>query len=208
MTYNDFYTYLESIFEKKSMSPVLKENIWEADYFIFLGMPFDRWYVHLFMRILQQHERNRSSKKYAASFVMDEEISTLCAEQYTMTFVPTNINAFLQQFHEKAQARNLLRTTAEAALLALPFEQLEEWLRKNKFDDIFDHLIVQLGSIGNLGAAWRAEIMQMESRYNELKRNTRMGIMDERDRVVEMNRIRVNLLDALSGMRKQFSEKA
>lgn len=45
----------------------------------------------------------------------------------------------------------------------------------------------------------------MEGRYNDLKRNIRMGVMDDRDRIVEMNRIRANVLDALQGMKKEFS---
>ena len=105
MTYNDFYVYLESIFENKSMAPVLQENIWESEYFIFLGMPFDKWYIHMFMRILHQHEQNRKSKKYAANIFLSDDITTHCAEQYTMTFVPTGIEAFLDVFHQKCQGK-------------------------------------------------------------------------------------------------------
>lgn len=206
MTYNDFYSFMESTFEGNSMSPVLKEKIFEADYFVFLGMPFDRWYVHMFMRILQQHEQNKSSKKYAANVFLDDEITTLCAEQYTMSFVSDGITDFLNTFFEKAKARNILRTAEKATQLQLPFEQIENWLRKNDFEQIFDVLIIRLGDIGAVGDQWKKEIVQMEGRYNDLKRKIRMGVIDERDLIVETNRIRVNVLDAVQGMKKQFGD--
>ena len=206
MTYNDFYNFMESTFLGNSMSSVLKEKIFEADYFIFLGMPFDRWYVHMFMRILQQHEQNKSSKKYAANVFLDNEITTLCAEQYTMSFVSEGISEFLNTFFEKAKARNILRTAEKAIQLQLPFEKIEKWLRKNEFEQIFDILIIQLGKIGAVGNQWKKEIVQMEGRFNDLKRKIRMGIIDERDHIVETNRIRANILDAVQGMKKQFGE--
>ncbi|WP_170110664.1 SIR2 family protein [Flavilitoribacter nigricans] len=205
MTYNDFYAYLESIFEGNSMAPVLKENIWEADYFIFLGMPFDRWYVHMFMRILQQHERNRASKKYAANIYLSDEITTHCAEQYTMTFVPNGIENFVDTFYEKCKTRGFLRTAAQAAKLQLPIDQLKSWVAENQFQEIFDQLIVQLSEIGPAGEEWKNQVFQLEGRYNDLRRNIRMGTIDERDRMVETNRLRAVIMDLIQDLQNQFN---
>lgn len=208
MTYDDFYNYLESIFEGNSMSPVLKENIWEADYFIFLGMPFDRWYVHMFMRILQQHEKNRSSKKYAANVYLSNEITTHCAEQYTMTFVPDGIGEFLQRFHDKCKERGILRSAQEMKKLELSYDQIIEWLRENKFEEIFDELIMKLTAIGGAGERWKTEVLQLDGRFNDLKRSIRMGVIDDRDRIIEMNRIRANILDVVESMRKALTSSS
>ena len=81
---------------------------------------------------------------------------------------------------------------------------MEDWARKNEFEQIFDHLITQLSTIGPSGEDWRKEILQMEGRYNGLKRNIRMGTIDDRDRIVETNQIRANILDAIITMKKQF----
>lgn len=205
MTYNDFYAYLESIFEGNSMAPSLQENIWEADYFIFLGMPFDRWYVHMFMRILQQHERNRSSKKYAANLYLSGETTTHCAEQYTMTFVPTGISEFLATFHQKCQDRGWLRSVQRNAEFNLPMEKVTTWLRRNEFQQIFDLLFLHLDKIGAVGDGWKKEVIQLDARYNDLQRNIRLNIIDERDRVIEANRLRVNIMDTIESMNKALS---
>ena len=62
MTYKDYYEYIRSVINSKSMSDDLENNIYDAEYFIFLGMPFDKWYVHLFMHILNQHVKGRTPK--------------------------------------------------------------------------------------------------------------------------------------------------
>ncbi len=187
------------------MAPSLQENIWEADYFIFLGMPFDRWYVHMFMRILQQHEKNRSSKKYAANLYLSGETTTHCAEQYTMTFVPSGIRQFLETFHLKCKERGLLRSTEKNADFRLPMDEITDLLRNNEFQLIFDLLFVQLGKIGAVGESWKKEVIQLDARHNDLQRNIRLSIIDERDRIIETNRLRVNIMDTVDSMNKALS---
>jgi hypothetical protein len=60
LTFDDFYDYLESVFKGNSMSNMLKNNILDAQYFLFIGIPFDQWFVHLFMRILRQHKERKN----------------------------------------------------------------------------------------------------------------------------------------------------
>lgn len=205
MTYNDFYGYLESVFAGRSMAPVLKENIWEADYFVFLGMPFDRWYVHMFMRILQQHERNRSSKKYAANVNLSQEVTTHCAEQYTMTFVPNNIEQFITEFHDRCEQRGLLRTKATTKALRLPYQELEAWAIKNKFELIFEELIKKLEAFGERGESWRLQTLQLEGRHNQLKISIRNGVIAQRDLDLEFNRIRMAMLGLIQELKQKFA---
>jgi hypothetical protein len=205
MTYNDFYNYLESVFAARSMSPVLKENIWEADYFVFLGMPFDRWYVHMFMRILQQHEKNRSSKKYAANVNLSEAVTTHCAEQYTMTFVPTGIEAFINDFYDRCAAAGLLRTAATTQRLQLPFAELEQWAIKNKFGMIYDELLDKLQAFGERADSWRLQVQQLEGRYHQLQVSVRTGVIEQRDIDLETNRIRMATLGLIQDLKRKFA---
>lgn len=204
MTYDDFYNYLESVFAGRSMSPVLKENIWEADYFVFLGMPFDRWYVHMFMRILQQHEKNRSSKKYAANVNLTPEVTTHCAEQYTMTFVPTDIDKFIVDFYERCQSAGLLRTAAAVQALHLDYAQLERWSIQNKFELIFEELAEKLTAFGDRGESWLLQVRQLGGRYNQLKVSVRTGIIEQRDIDLETNRIRMAVLGLVQELKRKL----
>ncbi|MCB0639615.1 MAG: SIR2 family protein, partial [Lewinella sp.] len=97
MTYDDLFSYMEAIFERKRMPEYVKGLIQQATYFIFLGMPLDKWYFHLFMRILNQHRNKRKSKRYSASAWVNDENATFCEEQYTLTFVREGIGPFVDE---------------------------------------------------------------------------------------------------------------
>ncbi|MEM8527104.1 MAG: SIR2 family protein, partial [Bacteroidota bacterium] len=64
LTYDDFFDYLESVIKGNSMSKLIKNNLLDAQYYLFIGIPFDQWFVHLFMRILKQHKQKKT--KFAA----------------------------------------------------------------------------------------------------------------------------------------------
>ena len=51
ISHNDLFDFLESIYEGKSMDADLKANLKAAKYFIFLGLPFESWYMQLLIRL-------------------------------------------------------------------------------------------------------------------------------------------------------------
>lgn len=205
MTYNDFYSYLESVFEGRSIAPVLKENIWQADYFIFLGMPFDRWYVHMFMRMLQQHENNRRSKKYAANIYLDDESTTITEEQYTMTFVASDIINFVDEFYRRCQDIGLLRTTKKNVRIRLKFDSLEDWIIKNYFDEALNHIVKELEPVKRDEEELFLQANNLIGRLDELRMGQISGTWDERDVRLENNRIRMALLEMIQMIKRKFS---
>ena len=97
MTYDDLFNFMEAIFEHKRMPESIKNWLLKANYFIFLGMPLDKWYFHLFMRLLNQHLNKGRTKRYSASTWFDADSATFSEEQYTMTFVQEGIEHFVDQ---------------------------------------------------------------------------------------------------------------
>ncbi len=90
LTHDDLYDYLESIFKSQSMSNRLKDHIVnEAQSIIFLGLPFDRWYMQLLLRVLHLH-KDEEFMRFAASQELSKEVKTLCKEQFQINFVPNN----------------------------------------------------------------------------------------------------------------------
>ena len=110
MTYDDLFGYMAAIFEYKRMPQNVKLKIQNATHFIFLGMPLDKWYFHLFMRVLNMHRARGKSKRFAASYIVDAGNATFCEEQYTLTFVQDNISAFVRLFKSKWQAAQATKT--------------------------------------------------------------------------------------------------
>ncbi|MBK9335877.1 MAG: SIR2 family protein [Lewinellaceae bacterium] len=205
MTYTDFYSYLESAFEGNSMAPVLKENIWDADYFVFLGIPFDKWYMHLFMRILQQHDKKRTSKKYAANPLYDDTIAVSCAEQYTMTFVHTDIVEFVDALYEQCESHGILRKAHTIQQIHLDIEGLRDLLVNDKFDQILDILENRRDLFGRDDSAFQKQILLMQAQVNELRQKVIIGsVSGDEERLVKA-RIRERIADLLSHLDRQFT---
>lgn len=210
MTYKDYYEYIRSVINSKSMSDDLENNIYDAEYFIFLGMPFDKWYVHLFMHILHQHVKGRTPK-FSANTFLDEKIGTLCDEQYTMTFVPQDIDIemFVKTLHEKCRERGLLRGETAAAngqeqpKPSLPFAQLREWVLQDELDDLFDFLARQLA-----GTQWLAESDNLEAQHQDLRRKIRRGTLSQEQQTIEANRVRDAVFEFIGTLKKHFADQS
>jgi hypothetical protein len=66
LTHNDLYDYFKSIFSHKSMPDKLKSQLSEIKNIIFLGVPFDKWYMQLLLRELDIHQYNYGFTRFAA----------------------------------------------------------------------------------------------------------------------------------------------
>ncbi|GEM_PF-3977828 len=110
MTYDDLFDYMAAIFEKKRMPHHVKLKIQQATHFIFLGMPLDKWYFHLFMRVLDMHKDTSKTKRFQASYSVNGANATFCEEQYAMTFVQNDIAGFTTLLQQKWQAAQAKKT--------------------------------------------------------------------------------------------------
>lgn len=207
MTYKDYYEYIRSVIHAKSMSDDLESNIYDAEYFIFLGMPFDKWYVHLFMHLLHQHMKGRTPK-FSANTFLDEKIGTLCDEQYMMTFVPKDIDieVFVRALHYKCGEYGMLRGSqcgqdVKLPKPTLPFVQLREWVVGNDFDSTFDFLAQRLAK-----TEWAIECDNLEGQYQDLMRRVRRGTLGQEQETVERNRIRDSIFEFVRTLQKYFDD--
>ena len=200
MTYNDFYTYLESTFDDNSMADVLKEDILEADYFIFLGMPFDKWYTHLFMRILKQHSEKQSSTKYAANIFIDEHTATHCHEQYIMTFVSEGIEQFVDILYEKCKQTGRLRKAVPKQEIKLPFDTLQQLVIQNNSDKFFEVVLISLNNIIPPPAAIIEKTLLLQGRWEAIKKKKIAGTLIPQ----EENQLRYDLIKFITELKTKF----
>jgi len=205
LTYDDFYDYLRSVFAGNSMSPVLRAAIMDAEYFLFLGMPFDQWYIHLFMRVLNQTKEKERALKVAVPF--DHAHADGCAEQYTIKFVNDHIDSFVDeligrcegspaaarllrplQAPQEQQAR--LQDTAGAFLA-----ELTGLAEADRFDELYERVKKLLMGAGDSGKDLLVRAIQTKGRLSKLQEEQALGIIDRNDYTLEMNRVRKAFLD-------------
>ncbi|MDX2250102.1 MAG: SIR2 family protein [Bacteroidia bacterium] len=108
LTHDDLYDFFESVIEHRSMPELLKSRIKEAYNYIFIGLPFEKWYMQLLLRVLGQHT-NKNALKYAANHAFDTGIQAFCYEQFNIVCVNDQIEKFVEELHQRCEDLGILR---------------------------------------------------------------------------------------------------
>ena len=197
MTYDDFYSYLESVFNGKSMPPKLKELILETDYYLFLGMPFDKWYMHLFMRVLKQHVNKEKKKKYSLNFQLDDRKTLDCYEQYRLYFVSSQIDKFVESLFSYCQDSGSLRMDISNNNRDINLKHLKNLVSENEFEDLFDTIERTLGEDEE---EFVNEMFILKGEFNTYKKSSLQGVSTNEELDKKLNRLRKNCLEFLDSV--------
>ncbi len=212
LTYDDFYDFLKSVFTGNSMSPILKDAIIGAEYFLFLGMSFDQWYNHLFMRVLNQSKEKLQTQKVAVPF--DAFNADSCAEQYTIKFVDDRIGDFVTELLARCEAAKLVKPLPVFKGEQAPQEdksgpflaELMELVVENQFEHIYDRVKKMLMGTGESGRGLLQKFIQLKGRYTKLEEENSLGILYPDHYNVEMNKLRKAFIDQLEQLRQAWPQ--
>ena len=109
LTHEDLFDFLDSILGKYPLPDELRSMLQTANNFVFLGFKFSRWYVQLLLRMLEQHNKNSVFIRFASNDDIKEETQTLIKDQFKITFVEDQIEAFVNELHKKCDEAGILR---------------------------------------------------------------------------------------------------
>jgi hypothetical protein len=135
LTQDEHYKFLKSIFREQSMSSKYRSALESADHFIFLGIPFEKWYMQLFLRILGQHQ-NKDKQKYAPDNVTLEELQRICEEQFNITFINSDIEGFVTRLFKKFRPDQLRKKSSRPQ--EFPAADIESMIRDARIDEAFE----------------------------------------------------------------------
>jgi hypothetical protein len=196
LTYDDYFMYIKSLFSGNSMSPKLKEAVREADNFIFLGLSFDKWYMHLFLRILEQHE-NKNQLKYAPNGYIPEKIQSLCEDQFNITFVPYGIENFVNTLYEKCHAQGILRQKISQELI-FDANEIRSLIAFSEIDKVLEKLYQTL-SIHRISLKNTFDdLISISAQYNSLERKWRLAHLSHDEYVRECAKVTSSLLEIVN----------
>lgn len=108
LTHDDLFAFLKNIFEGGPISEELNSTIHSAKHFICLGLPFEKWYMQLLLRVLGLHA-NENSTKYVSHQDKETEVIEIYKDQFNLTLIPTRIEHFANILLEKCIEDHLLR---------------------------------------------------------------------------------------------------
>lgn len=217
LTHNDLFDYLEAVFTGGHINTDLKAELMQANNYIFLGLPFGKWYMQLILRVLGIHADGANFDRIApAPESLDPATRTLYEQEFKIQFVEENIQSFVGELYERCTEKGLLRQ--ESAGIAAPEVKLG-----NTPDEIMDliaygetrraleSLRILLSPARHPEPRYRElemEAVLMMSRFENLERKAQAGVLHTQEDNVERAKITYDLAALINRVREAALQAA
>ncbi len=199
LTHQDLFDYFHSILGARSMPEELKEVLTEIDNFIFLGVPFDRWYMQVLLRLLSKFNQRGDFLRYASGVEVSQDVASFCNEQFNIHFVSQKVTNFIDELYQEFDSAGTLRPIGEQA--ESPLDQLTGLIRKAKIKEAIDGLQQFLEERSRIPDEFHDEFAMLQSRFNRLNRRITSGVIKYQDAEVAMNQITQSLLELIGRLK-------
>lgn len=203
LTHSDFFDYLESMFLARSMHPDLREELEGAERYIFLGLPYEKWYFQLLLRVLSMHsEKLKDVERLALQEFQNPKLQTLYAEEFKINFFPSNPEVFIADLYQACQRAGVLKKLPApdpklAQLPDLSAAELKELIASAQTEQAVLHLKAFLDRRKPRSYSLANDLVVLRNQYNLLRQRELRATIDSRDLPVEHNQIVERLMDLI-----------
>lgn len=196
LTHNDLYDYFKSIFARKSMPQLLKDQLQEVKYILFLGVPFDKWYMQLLLRELEIHRQEYDFIRHAVNQTLTDEIRTLCVEQFKINFISENqiINFIAELSGRCRDAKPPLIRQAGATERSIG-DKVRQLVAAGNAE-----AAINLLEDATEGTELQDEVAQLAGRYRMFQRRANSGLLRPEEQEVQQN----NIFDSILKLANQL----
>lgn len=112
LTHDNLFDYLQSLFAENKMHKDLKSYIQNAHAYIFLGLPIDKWYTQLLLRLLKLNHKSKNELDRLAA--ANDNLNTIIyKEQFHFNIQNITADAFIESLFEECKEEDLLKSLDE-----------------------------------------------------------------------------------------------
>ncbi|MEL7423196.1 MAG: SIR2 family protein [Bacteroidota bacterium] len=204
LTHQDFFAYMESMFTSNGMHEDLKLTLENAERYIFLGLPYERWYFQLLLRMLSMQDL-KEVERLALQEFENPRLHELYTEEFKIDFVPTDIGAFLNRLFHECESSELLKDLPKPEHIVdegLSSEQLQELVAQGKTEQAMQQLKLRLQASQPRSKELLTSLIVLRNRYKLLQQREMRGTIDSRDLSVE----NAQIVEELVGLIQQSDE--
>ena len=135
LTHNDLFNYLQLAFEENKIHTDIKYQLEKKiSNFIFLGLPFEKWYFQLLLRVLSLHsDKFAALERLALNNFEDDNFIHLYTEEFKIDFIQSDVSNFIKELHRHCDEKGLLKkvkTTKEIEIIS--FEEVKSLITDAK----------------------------------------------------------------------------
>jgi hypothetical protein len=195
LTHDNLFDYLESVFAKNTMHDDLKAYIQNAHAYIFLGLPIDKWYTQLLLRLLKLDKKSKNELERLSATKTDKN-QVIYKDQFHFNIKTKTTGDFINELHAVCAEEKLLKTkkTGEQK----PVFDVDE-IKKIVADADLKYAMEMVESMLNYYQPKSNDLLKrltlIKTNLNELERGNNSGIV--LDYGIEKNKITKRFLDFL-----------
>jgi hypothetical protein len=192
LSHNDLYDFFKSIFARRSMPGELKDELRDVRNLLFLGVPFDKWYLQILLREFEIHTQQYDFARFAANQNPSLELCTLCLDQFQIQFIDKNVGEFVRELHKRVKADNSISLRTSSGPLANSNHAVRQKLTDGDIEGALENLLKIQSN-----PEWTNEVVLLHGRYNRLKSRQTAGMIGSGDSLLEENNISHSIIELL-----------
>lgn len=203
LTHEDLFGFLISLVDGKSVSRVVTDHIQSAYNFIFLGLPFEKWYMKVLLHFLQRNT-NKRAVKYAANYALDTEVQMFIIDEFQFTCVPTDVGAFVRELYSRWMATNPENLDA----FTQPTSLFNKWIvmiANDQLEEGLEEMSIDLPGRLDEHSEAQFQLLQINGRLASFSNGLRKGTLGAEQAQLQRNQIRDSLLSFLNDYVKPLS---
>ncbi len=203
LTHNDFFDYLDSIFKGNSMNDELKYELENAERYIFLGLPYEKWYFQLLLRVLSLHsDKLKEIERLALKEFENPDLHELYTQEFKIEFIPTEITSFIDTLYQKCKNEDLLKRLPlkSSKIDDIDFnpQEIRNLIGEAKTIDAMEKLSSYFKRTKAINQKSVNDLLVLRNRYNILRQRELRGTIYPQDFGVENNQIIEQLLELIN----------
>ncbi|MBL7796948.1 MAG: SIR2 family protein [Saprospiraceae bacterium] len=199
LSHDDLYDYFKSIFARRSMPGELSDELRRVRNLLFLGVPFDKWYLQILLREFELHNEQYAFTRFAANQALSDEVCTLCMEQFQIQFIENNIQDFVRELHRRVAADPHLGLRADAGPRTDMHALVRAHLAGGETETALDALADNLED-----STWQEDVEKLSGRFGRLKKRRLAGILSVDESLRLENEINFDILELLKTIPAQL----
>lgn len=185
----DLFNLLKKLLNDEGVPKNLTEPLRKADRFVLLGFELERWYFQLFLHYVNRLDGafDNFNQNFPILSPVGEDSREFVMKQFNIEHFATSREDFDRLYEACAQQGILRKITDPASPVEL---QLRMLVAQDKFEEALMLLEQHLGD----AQAQQLDLPMLRGRYAAWQTQAKEKTADERDLLVEKNRIRYTLL--------------
>jgi len=199
LSHDDLFDYLKSIFAEKSMNQNLKQELIGAEQYIFLGLPFEKWYMQLLLRVLMLHTETLEHLDLLATKPIDEIKENIYVDQFDIEFILDDTKQLIDELYNRCKEKGIIRNLPQKQedIKLKSTKEIKELIAKAKTEEAINEMD-RIIEIKYPNSNFQSDLLLIRNNYNSILEKEMIGLIDSEKSGIQKNQIIYRIFDLLN----------